>query len=62
MTKQNKEYFMPLHVLRMLQRKGIDHCVSCEEKIMEGEQVSSRRSGNHLRIRCMPCTERYHLV
>jgi DNA-directed RNA polymerase subunit RPC12/RpoP len=37
-------------------------CVSCKKKLENGEKVSTKRSGNKLRIRCYDCSKKYHLI
>ena len=46
----------------MLSRKGLAHCVSCDNNIELGQEVTSKRSGNNLRVRCIECSERYGLI
>lgn len=55
-------YFVKENTLSGLQNRGMDHCVSCEEKIVIWDEVTSKRSGNNLRLRCLPCSKRYRLI
>ena len=55
-------YTMKSNTHIMLQSKGLAHCVSCGHDIELGQEVTSKRSGNNLRIRCIECSERYGLI
>tara|TARA_B100000929_G_C15490211_1_gene414172 strand:+ start:1668 stop:1883 length:216 start_codon:yes stop_codon:yes gene_type:complete len=52
---------MPPQVYSQLQTKNKCFCVSCKEPIEMWQEVTSKRSGNNLRIRCMPCSKKFLL-
>ena len=62
MTKKKHHYFMPMQVLSQLTKKGANHCVACEKEIQVNDEVYTKRSGNNLRLRCISCAKRYHII
>ena len=61
MTLKNGSYNLTQSVLASLHNRDIDHCVSCGKQLELYDEVTSKRSGNNLRIRCIPCSEKYHI-
>ena len=53
---------MPQQVLSQLTNRGINKCVTCGKEIRVNDEVHSKRSGNNLRIRCIECAKRCHLI
>ncbi len=53
---------MPMQVLSQLTKKGANHCVACEKEIQVNDEVYTKRSGNNLRLRCISCAKRYHII
>ena len=53
---------MPEQVLSQLTRKGNNFCVACAKEIQVNDEVHTKRSGNNLRIRCIECARRVHLI
>ena len=53
------KYFMPAQILSRLRNPK---CVACGKELQVNDEVHTKRSGNNLRIRCIECARRYHLI
>jgi len=53
---------MIMRTYKFRARKKNNECVSCHKKLETHEKVTTKRSGNNLRIRCYDCSKKYHLI
>ncbi len=61
MTLKNSTYRIGASTLAGLCNRNRDHCVSCNKQLMLNDEVTSKRSSNNLRIRCMECSQKYNV-
>ena len=55
-------YIIKEHTMGMLVRKQIHSCVSCGKEIKLGDEITTTRTSNHLRPRCLECSKRLCII
>ena len=60
--KQMNRYFIKAHHVGLLERRQNNHCVNCGKEFSMGDEITTTRTKQRLRPRCIECSEKVHLI